>query len=103
MVKSILDTDLYKFSTSYAYMKLYPEAEGTFTFCDRNNTVFSEDFLTSLKLEFANLSNLELTLNNVISLDIIISINPIIIIISPPLYTLSHILLVSFVLHILSF
>ena len=27
MVKSILDTDLYKFSTSYAYMKLYPEAE----------------------------------------------------------------------------
>ena len=59
---SILDTDLYKFSTSYAYMKLYPEAEGTFTFCDRNNTVFSEDFLTSLKLEFANLSNLGLTL-----------------------------------------
>ena len=32
MIYSILDTDLYKFSTSYAYMKLYPEAEGTFVF-----------------------------------------------------------------------
>lgn len=26
-VKSILDTDLYKFTTSYAYMKLFPDAE----------------------------------------------------------------------------
>lgn len=36
MIKSILDTDLYKFSTSYAYFHLYPNAEGTFTFTDRN-------------------------------------------------------------------
>ena len=36
MIKSILDTDLYKLSMSYAYMKLYPEAEGEFEFCDRN-------------------------------------------------------------------
>lgn len=35
IIKSILDTDLYKFSTSYAYFKLYPLAEGTFTFTDR--------------------------------------------------------------------
>ena len=33
---SMLDNDLYKFSMSYAYMKLFPEAEGTFEFCDRN-------------------------------------------------------------------
>lgn len=26
IVKSILDTDLYKFTTSYAYMKLFPQA-----------------------------------------------------------------------------
>ena len=36
VIKSILDTDLYKLSMSYAYMKLYPEAEGVFEFCDRN-------------------------------------------------------------------
>jgi nicotinate phosphoribosyltransferase len=36
----LTDNDLYKFSTGYAYMKLYPEAEGIFSFCDRNNTVF---------------------------------------------------------------
>ena len=37
MINSILDTDLYKFSVSYAYFKLYPLAEGTFEFRDRNN------------------------------------------------------------------
>lgn len=34
IVKSILDTDLYKFTTSYAYMKLFPHAIGTFEFFD---------------------------------------------------------------------
>lgn len=29
MIVSILDTDLYKFSTSYAYFSQYPLAEGT--------------------------------------------------------------------------
>ena len=56
MIISILDTDLYKFSTSYAYMKLYPEAEGIFSFCDRNNTELSEEFLEKLGMEFAKLS-----------------------------------------------
>ena len=41
MTKSILDTDLYKFSTSYAYFKLYPEAEGVFEFNDRNKESWS--------------------------------------------------------------
>ena len=35
MILSILDTDLYKFSTSNAYFHLYPLAEGTFKFNDR--------------------------------------------------------------------
>ena len=61
-ILSILDSDLYKFSTSYAYMKLYPEAEGTFSFCDRNKLEFDSNFLEQLKLEFAKLSNLHLTL-----------------------------------------
>ena len=70
---SILDTDLYKLSTSYAYMKLYPEAEGTFSFCDRNNTVFnneegindttiSNNIVDQLKMEFVKLSKISLTL-----------------------------------------
>ena len=44
-IKSILDTDLYKFTTSYAYMKMFPDAEGTFEFCDRDKTVYDEEFL----------------------------------------------------------
>jgi nicotinate phosphoribosyltransferase len=63
MILSILDTDLYKFSTSYAYMKLYPEAEGTFTFCDRNNTIFDEKFIETLDLELSKLCMLSLTLS----------------------------------------
>jgi len=43
MIKSILDTDLYKFSVSYAYFNLYPLAEGTFTFTDRRREKWSED------------------------------------------------------------
>ena len=63
MIISLLDTDLYKFSTSYSYMKLYPEAEGTFTFCDRNNTVFDEKFIETLDLELSKLCMLSLTLS----------------------------------------
>lgn len=73
MIYSILDTDLYKFSTSYAYMKLYPEAEGTFSFCDRNNTVFNNEqgpldtivtnsIINQLQMELVKLSKLSLTL-----------------------------------------
>lgn len=40
-VESIFDTDLYKFTTSYAYMKMYPNAIGTFKFTDRNNTSYT--------------------------------------------------------------
>ena len=63
MIISILDTDLYKFSTSYAYMKLYPEAEGTFSFTDRNKIEHTEDFVTNLKLKFAKLSELSFSFN----------------------------------------
>ena len=73
LIYSILDNDLYKFSTSYAYMKLYPEAEGTFSFCDRNNTVFNDEeginnttvnnnIVDQLKMEFVKLSKISLTL-----------------------------------------
>ena len=60
-IRSILDTDLYKFTTSYAYMKLYPDAEGEFEFCDRENTVYDEDFLNLIGTEFAALGDLSLS------------------------------------------
>ena len=60
-IKSILDSDLYKFTTSYSYMKLFPDAEGEFTFCDRDNTVYTDEFLEELKREFASLGLLKLT------------------------------------------
>ena len=56
VIKTILDTDLYKFTTSYAYIKLFPYALGTFTFKDRDVTEYTEGFLEALKNEIHNLS-----------------------------------------------
>lgn len=62
MVKSLLDNDLYKFSMSYAYMKLYPEAEGTFAFTNRDKTrKFTPEFLQNLKMEIAKMEGLKLS------------------------------------------
>ena len=61
MILSILDTDLYKFSTSNAYFHLYPLAEGTFKFNDRAKEVYDDSFLSELKKEFAELEKLSLT------------------------------------------
>ena len=61
MVKSILDTDLYKFTTSYAYMKNYPNAEGEFTFVDRNKTEFSIDDIDDLRAHLYRLGELSLS------------------------------------------
>lgn len=63
IIKSILDTDLYKFTTSYAYMKLFPQARGTFEFIDRDNTEYPEDFIERLYLELGSLGMLHLTKN----------------------------------------
>lgn len=61
IINSILDTDLYKFTTSYAYMKLFPQARGTFEFIDRDNTGYPEDFIERLYLELGSLGMLHLT------------------------------------------
>lgn len=60
MILSILDNDLYKFSTSNAYFHLYPLAEGTLKFNDRAAEVYDESFLAALKEEFKKLSQLSL-------------------------------------------
>lgn len=61
MIRSILDTDLYKFSMSYAYMKNYPDAEGTFEFNDRDKTQYTDDFISQLRMLFVRMSNIVMT------------------------------------------
>lgn len=56
IINSLLDTDLYKFTTSYAYVKLFPNAWGTFTFKDRDETICSDKFLSRLKAEVQDLA-----------------------------------------------
>lgn len=60
VINSILENDLYKFSMSYYYQIHYPNAWGTFTFHDRNNTEYSKEFVDLLKEEFNNLATLSL-------------------------------------------
>lgn len=61
ILNTILDTDLYKFTTSYAYVKLFPSAMGTFEFKDRDDTVYSEAFLERLKDEIWNMAKVRLS------------------------------------------
>ena len=61
MICSILDTDLYKFTTSYAYIKLFPNASGTFTFTDRNQAIYSSHFLAELKEAIDQMQQIALT------------------------------------------
>ncbi len=61
IIKSVLDTDLYKFTTSYAYSKLFPRAYGEFEFVDRNNGNYPDRFDELLKAELREMSKLALT------------------------------------------
>jgi nicotinate phosphoribosyltransferase len=58
MVVSILDNDLYKFTTSYAYMNKYPDASGTFEFVDRKNTTITQTMVQKINEAIDNLCNL---------------------------------------------
>lgn len=62
-INSILHNDLYKFSMSNYYIQNFPEASGTFTFHDRNNTEYDKTFVKILKDEFSHLSKLFLQKN----------------------------------------
>ncbi len=60
-IVSMIENDLYKFSMSYYYQRTTPEAIGTFNFTDRNNQVFTQEFVDLLNAEFQKLSELVLT------------------------------------------
>ena len=63
MVKSILDTDIYKFSMSYCYFRLYPLSEGTFKFNDRNKESWKDypEIIDEFKRAIYSASSLKLT------------------------------------------
>jgi len=61
IIQSVLDTDLYKFTTSYAYSKLYPRAYGQFRFIDRGKTTYPQGFAEELKKQIKEMSKLALT------------------------------------------
>ena len=61
IIRSILDTDLYKFTTSYAYSKLFPRAYGEFEFVDRSNGDYPNGFDLLLRKELEKMSGLSLT------------------------------------------
>lgn len=61
IILSILDTDLYKFTTSYAYAKLFPRARGKFAFVDRSDTLYPEGFADRVREQLELMSSLKLT------------------------------------------
>ena len=61
IIRSILDTNLYKFTTSYAYSKLFPRAFGEFEFVDRNNLHFPAGFDKLVRRELESMADLFLT------------------------------------------
>ena len=61
IIKSVLDTDLYKFTTSYAYSKLFPRAYGEFEFLDRSNEDYPEGFDELLREQIKKMEELYLT------------------------------------------
>lgn len=63
IINSILDTDLYKLTTSYAYTRLFPRACGEFEFIDRNNTIYPDNFDVKVKEEIDAMARIRLTIS----------------------------------------
>lgn len=61
VIKSLLDTDLYKFTTGYAYSKLFPRACGQFRFVDRDGIEYPEGFVDLVRAEIQKMSEIALS------------------------------------------
>lgn len=61
IINSLLDTDLYKFTTSHAYYQLFPHAKGVFRFIDRGGTPYPKGFAEALQAEVDAMASLRLT------------------------------------------
>ena len=61
IIKSILETDLYKITMQNAVLKLYPRAEVRFKFFNRGKTIFPKGFDQRLRDELNCMSRLKMT------------------------------------------
>lgn len=61
IIRSILDTDLYKISMMHAIIQTFPNAEVEYTFTNRNNTSFPDGFDYELRKEINSMAALSLT------------------------------------------
>ncbi len=61
IIRSLLDTDLYKFTCGYAYFSLFPRANGEFHFQDRDGIKFPEGFDVLLREQLLMMESLALT------------------------------------------
>lgn len=61
IIKSILDTDLYKLTMQQAVVKLYPRARVRYSFINRGKTEFPEGFAEDLRKEVKQMEKLSLT------------------------------------------
>ena len=61
IIKSMLDEDLYKFSTQMFALELFPDAIAEYRFFNRGLQRFNKDFLEALKQEINELQNLVIT------------------------------------------
>ncbi|MEG1617502.1 MAG: nicotinate phosphoribosyltransferase [Bacteroidales bacterium] len=61
IITSLLDNDLYKFTSSHAYSIRYPHAQGIFKFTDRNQMVYPKGFAALLQREVEEMARLELS------------------------------------------
>lgn len=61
IIKSILDTDLYKLTMQNAVTKLYPYAQVEYSFINRGGTKFPEHFAEQLRWEIREMEKLKMT------------------------------------------
>jgi nicotinate phosphoribosyltransferase len=61
IIKSILDTDLYKLTMQQAVIKLYPRAIVKYSFINRSQTSFPEGFASELRKEIGLMRRLKLS------------------------------------------
>lgn len=63
MIKSLLDSDLYKFTMQQAVCQLYPRAEAKYSFINRGDTEFPPGFCDELRKRVNDMQELELSVD----------------------------------------
>jgi len=61
IIKSILDTDLYKLTMQQAVVKIFPRAKVRYSFFNRGKTAFPEGFAEALRQEVKEMEKLAMT------------------------------------------